>query len=292
MEMHQIRYVLAAAETLNFTRAAGHCSVSQPALTKGVKALESELGAQLFHREGKRILLSEFGRSMLPHLRRIADEAEAARMLARNFRLLTDVPVRIGVMASIGHTHFAPFLEAFEQVHAGVDLAISEARPDQLKAKLSADEIDVAVMACASEAAGQFTMQQIYTEQIVAVLPPDHPLGEKDKLSLSDLSGEPYVDRLGCEMRELVLERCDGEGVELLPRFRSEREDWVQAMVQAGLGFAFMPEYSVTLPGLLCRRIGCGTLVRDVCLVTAPGRPHTPAVSAFMQMARGHAWPV
>src|SRR6056297_2928846 len=98
MEMHQIRYVLAAAETLNFTRAAGNCSVSQPALTKGVKALESELGAQLFHREGKRVMLSEFGRSMLPHLRRIKEEAEAAQALAKNFRLLNEVPVRLGAM--------------------------------------------------------------------------------------------------------------------------------------------------------------------------------------------------
>ena len=82
MEMSQIRYVLAAAKHLNFTRAAAECNVTQPALTKGVKLLESKLGAQVFHREGRRILLSDFGRSMLPHLQHIAEEAAATQALA------------------------------------------------------------------------------------------------------------------------------------------------------------------------------------------------------------------
>ena len=68
MEMFQIKYMLAASRTLNFTRAAAECNVSQPALTKAVKALEDELGAPLFHREGKRLRISEFGQSILPHL--------------------------------------------------------------------------------------------------------------------------------------------------------------------------------------------------------------------------------
>ena len=65
MEMFQVRYVLAAAKLLNFTKAAAQCNVSQPALTKAVKTLEAELGAPVFHREGKRVLLSDFGRSLL-----------------------------------------------------------------------------------------------------------------------------------------------------------------------------------------------------------------------------------
>ena len=67
MEMFQIRYILAASRTLNFTRAAVESNVSQPALTKAIKALESELGAPLFHREGKRLRISGFGQSILPH---------------------------------------------------------------------------------------------------------------------------------------------------------------------------------------------------------------------------------
>ena len=86
MEMFQVRYVLAAARLLNFTKAAAQCNVSQPALTKAVKSLESELGALLFHREGRKILLSEFGRTVLPHLQLILNETQATRTLADNFR--------------------------------------------------------------------------------------------------------------------------------------------------------------------------------------------------------------
>ena len=66
MEMHQVRYFMAASGTLNFTRAAEHCNVSQPALTTAIKKLEGELGAPLFHREGKRLLLTEFGQTTTP----------------------------------------------------------------------------------------------------------------------------------------------------------------------------------------------------------------------------------
>jgi DNA-binding transcriptional LysR family regulator len=69
-------------------------------------------------------------------------------------------------------------------------------------------------------------------------------------IKLADLSGHPYVARLACEMREMVMGVCKDMGVELYVRFRSEREDWIQAMVLAHIGFAFMPEYSVTLPEL------------------------------------------
>ncbi|HEU4705101.1 MAG TPA: LysR family transcriptional regulator, partial [Sphingomicrobium sp.] len=91
MELFQVRYVLAAAETLNFTRAAERCHVSQPALTRGIKAMEDELGAPIFSREGKRIRLSDFGRSILPTLRQMNEQAERARSIAEDFRLLHKV---------------------------------------------------------------------------------------------------------------------------------------------------------------------------------------------------------
>ena len=71
--------------------------------------------------------------------------------------------------------------------------------------------------------------------------------------AVHDLSGEAYVDLLSCEMREMVMDVCAHRDIELYARFRSEREDWVQSMVMAQMGFAFMPEYSVTLSGLMQR---------------------------------------
>ena len=142
MEMSQIRYTLAAAKHLNFTRAAAECNVSQPALTKGIKTLEGELGAPVFHREGRRILLSDFGRSMLPHLQHIAEEAEAAQVLAKNFRLLEKAPLRLGVMSTIGHLRLARFLGRFEKTNKGLELSVTEGSVAQLKEQLSEGEIE------------------------------------------------------------------------------------------------------------------------------------------------------
>ena len=291
MEMAQIRYVLAAAHHLNFTRAATDCAVTQPALTKGIKALEAELGAPLFHREGRRILLSDFGRTMLPHLRHIAEEAETARTLAQSFRLLEKAPVRLGVMSTIGHVRLARFLALFEARHPGMELAVSEASPAVLRERLERGEIDAAVITRTDDLAAAFRLLDLYEERYVVVFPPDHRLAAANGVTLPELSGEAYVDRLACEMREMVMAVCESEGVTLYARFRSEREDWVQAMVLAGIGFAFMPEYSVSLPGLMQRPLTAPTVSRRVAIATAPGRPHSPATEALLRAARGFAWP-
>ncbi len=291
MEMSQIRYVLAAAKHLNFTRAASDCNVTQPALTKGIKALEGELGASVFHREGRRILLSDFGRSMLPHLQHIADEAEAAQTLAQNFRLLENVPIRLGVMATVGHVRLARFLAQFEKAHTGLELSVSEGSIAELKEKLSDGELDVAVMTVTDELEAEFRARELYRERYVVVFAPDHRFGGFETLTLADLTGEHYVDRLACEMREMVMAACEANNIELYARFRSEREDWVQAMVLAGIGFAFMPEYSVTLPGLLQRPLVDPAVERRIAAMTVPGRKFSPAVDALMRSTGTFAWP-
>ena len=291
MEMAQIRYVLAAARTLNFTKAAEECCVTQPALTKGIKALENELEANLFLREGRRVLLSEFGKSMLPHLRQILDEADAARALAQSYRLLRKVPVRLGVLSTIGHVRLAGFLARFDKANPGLELTVSENTASVLLDRLQDGELDVVIATRTTDVADRFRTQNLYKERYVVVFPPDHRLGSLNAVSLSDLSGEDYVDRLSCEMREMVMSVCQAEGIELYARFRSEREDWVQAMVLAGIGFAFMPEFSVSLPGLMQRPLIDPEVERQVTALTVPGRKFSPGMESFMRAASGFAWP-
>jgi DNA-binding transcriptional LysR family regulator len=291
MEMSQIRYVLTAARSLNFTRAASECNVTQPALTKGIKKLEAELGAPLFHRDGRRIELSNFGRSMLPHLQHIADEAAATRVLADNFRLLDKVPVRLGVMATIGPVRLSRFLAQFKKLNDGLELSVSEATTASLNTQLQNGEIDVAVMTSTDKIEQEFNTTALYRERYVVVFPSDHRLSRRNTVPLSDLSGEDYIDRLACEMREMVMQVCAQKKIELYAKFRSEREDWVQAMVLAGIGFAFMPEYSVTLPGLLQRPLVEPNVERQVVAVTMRGRKFSPAVEAMMRSIQKFEWP-
>lgn len=162
---------------------------------------------------------------------------------------------------------------------------------NHLKAQLDEGAIDVAVLNSMDGLGEGHHSHELYKEKYIVVFPPEHRLGKLNAIKLSDLSGEPYVDRLACEMREMVTKVCEDMDIELYARFRSEREDWVQAMVLAHIGFAFMPEYSVTLPGLLQRPLVEPEVERSICLITVPGRPHAPAVAAFVRAARSFAWP-
>jgi DNA-binding transcriptional LysR family regulator len=289
--MFQVRYVLAAARLLNFTRAAALCNVSQPAMTKAIRTLEAELGAPLFHREGKKILLSEFGQTILPHLQMILNETEATRTLADNFRLLRNVPVRLGVMSTIGPVRLSRFLAKFQTDYRGVEVAVSEANAETLKSQLESAELDLAVLNAMDDHRDSFTVHELYRERYVVIFPPEHRLAKLNAIKLSDLSGEPYVDRLSCEMREMVMAVCAANRVTLYARFRSEREDWVQAMVQARIGFAFMPECSVTLPNLLQRPLIEPEVSRTISLLSVPGRPFTPATAALLRAAKTFHWP-
>jgi DNA-binding transcriptional LysR family regulator len=131
----------------------------------------------------------------------------------------------------------------------------------------------------------------LYSERYVVIVPPGHRLASVTEVRLADLAGEPYVDRLACEMREMVMAVCRDRRIDLYARFRSEREDWVQAMVAARIGFAFMPEYSVIVPDLLLRPLVDPEVSRTIALVSVPGRPYSPAVAAFVRAARSFAWP-
>lgn len=290
MEMHQVRYFLAAAKALSFTRAAEVCHVSQPALTTAIKKLEAQLGSPLFHREGRQVALTEFGRRMQPHLGQIVEQARAAETVAKDFRLLNQVPLRLGIMSTIGPMRLAALLSAFEQQSPGVDMTVRDGAPESLAAQLDADELDMAILNPLDGLGENYRAEPLYTERYVVLLPPEHPLRESNALELRDLSDQPYVDRLSCEMREMVMSICDDMGVKLYARFRSEREDWVQAMVMANIGFAFMPEYSVTHPDSIRRPLVDPAVGRTISLITVPGRKHSPAVTAFIRTVRTHRW--
>ena len=108
MEMHQVRYFLAVADTLNFTRAAEQCHVSQPALTRAIQQLEEELGGLLLRRERKLTHLTDFGRLIEPHLRQLFADAEAAKSTARNSSSLQQAQMGPDCRRSAEHNpHFS-----------------------------------------------------------------------------------------------------------------------------------------------------------------------------------------
>src|SRR5437870_2405501 len=126
MEMHQVRYFLAVADTLNFTRAAELCNVSQPALTRAIQQLEDELGGLLLRRERKLTHLTDFGNLIQPHLRRLSADAEAAKTTAKRFLSLQQAQIRLGIMCTVGPARFMSFLASFAAANPGCEIMMIE----------------------------------------------------------------------------------------------------------------------------------------------------------------------
>lgn len=290
MELYQIRYFLSICEYGSFSRAAEACDVTQPALTAAIKKLETEIGSPLFYREGKRLVLTDLGTRMRPHLEQAVGETQRAQAVVRNFHLLRQAPLRIGAMPTVGPSRLARFFAHFREQHSGVELTVHENDLTGLLKELEANELDIAIVAPAAGVGDVFRTETLYTERYVVAFAPGHPFESLEAVSLADCSGKDYIDRLACELREAVAAICKTRGVELYAAFRSDREDWVQSMVMAGLGFAFMPQYSVTLPGIRTRWLADPPVERSVVAAEVRGRKRSPVAKLFFEALHRHAW--
>ena len=250
MEMHQVRYFLAVADTLNFTRAAEQCHVSQPALTRAIQQLEEELGGLLPRRERKLTHLTDFGRLIEPHLRQLFADAEAAKSTARKFLSLQQAQIRLGVMCTIGPARFMGFLAGFRTANPGCELTLVEGVPSGLSRMLMAGELDLAVMAQPEPFGERLDVRPLYRERFGIAFPTGHRLETQNRVRITDVAEETYLRRINCEYRDYLAERLSEHGLAVRVGFQSEREDWIQMMVAAGFGVCFLPEFSPTIPGV------------------------------------------
>ena len=291
MEMQQVRYFVALARELNFTRAAEACNVSQPALTRAIQGLEAELGGPLFNRERSQTHLSELGRMMLPHVEQMLAQTEAAKEQAKKFKKVANAELKLGAMCTIAAWVMADLLVKFRETFPSVTLNLKDYDSTVLIDGLLKGALEVAVTSIPEGADERLHGIPLYTEEFVVVLPPNHRLAEKKILTVKDLDGQPYVNRINCEVFVPVAERIASMGVKTPMVFRSERDDWVLGMIRAGVGWGFFPEFSSIPDDLPVRRLTEPTFDRKIQLVTVRGRPHSPAVGAFVRAARSHKWP-
>src|SRR6185369_13081330 len=292
MEMQHVRYFVALARTLNFTRAAEQCNVSQPALTRAIQQLEHELGGPLFHRERGNTHLSELGRMMLPYLQTVEESCRAARDQAKAVKKLERATLTIGTMCTIGPQLVSELLVRFRAEHPDVEVQVVDAGGPQMIEMLENGDLEVAIVGVPGELPDSLHHLPVFEERFVIVLPQNHRLVNYDEIPAAELDKEPYVSRSNCEVFEPVRKELNGRGIFLRKVFSSPRDDWVQGMIQAGLGLGFFPEFSVTYPDLVVRPLVDPSFYRTVYLATVRGRPHSPAVGAFVQAARRFPWPV
>jgi len=291
MELHEIRYFLALGRTLNFTKAAEACHVSQPALTRAIRKMEDELGGLLFSREGKNTHLTELGRLIEPHLTEVMARTKEAEHTAARFLKLEQASLSLGVMCTVAPVQFVSFLGRFRAENPGVDVTLLEHVPERLCDLLVSGELDVALMARPNGFLPPLRATELYSERFVIACAAGHRIAMKSAVPMAELDGEFYLSRINCEFYDVLDDMCRRQGVNLIKSYRSEREDWILTMVAAGLGVCFLPEYTAVFPGV----VGCPVILpsvsRSVCVVTVAGRRQSPPVRAFIRAVQQYAWP-
>jgi LysR family transcriptional regulator, hydrogen peroxide-inducible genes activator len=139
--------------------------------------------------------------------------------------------------------------------------------------------------------AERFDVTPLYQERFAIAFPPGHHFAKKNAVRFADMDGENYLQRINCEYRDQLGATCRAQGAQLKRGYRSEREDWIQIMVMAGMGVCFTPEFSPVLDGLKTRPMIDPEVIRDISLVTVAGRRFSPAVSTFVRAIKAYKWP-
>ena len=291
MELQGIRYFLALSQTLNFTKAAEACRVSQPALTRAIQKMEDELGGLLFSRERNNTHMTDLGRLIEPNLTEVMARTGEVKQTAVQFLKLEKANFALGVMCTIAPVQFGSFMTRFRADNPGIEITLLEAVPDRLCDLLVKGELDVALMARPGGFAAPLQASELYSERFVIACSAGHRFALQDAVRVAELDGEVYLSRINCEFYDLLDGLCSQNGANLVKSYSSEREDWILTMVAGGMGVCFLPEYTAVFPGVVGRPVISPSVERKVCIVTVAGRRRSPPLAAFVNSVRRYPWP-
>jgi len=291
MEMHQVRYFLAVAQELNFSRAAKKCNVTQPSLSRAIQQLEGELGGPLFHRERHLTHLTDLGQMVQPHLETVYSAAVKAKKLSQDLNQLKRVPLKLGIMSTISPDEIVDLIAALKTRYDGLELRLCDANAKDLRERVLAGDLEAVIYALPGEEVDERThVMPLFSEQMVIAVHQGHRLARERAFPVKELNGECYIHRVNCEFAGYADHILQEKGVTCTPTYWSERDDWTLAMVAAGLGFAFMPAHAVKHPGIVALPVIEPEFWRQVNLVTVRGRPHSPGLGALVREAMRKKW--
>jgi DNA-binding transcriptional LysR family regulator len=255
METHQVRYFLALARTLNFTKAAEECNVSQPSLTRAIKNMEEEFGGPLFHRERANTHLTQLGRAMLPHIEQSYLAAQSARALAEAFKRGDVAALRLGLSNAVSSHLFTEILNGVRCSVPNFELAVDAGPESDLRDAMLKGDSDLVIQAGDGAAPERIRTWPLFTEHFQIITPATHRLASKTPVMLRDLEGEDVIERTKCIGCLRLRQLCAASGV--MPRFR-HRVDSIEQLVnlvQAGFGVGLMPRSDRLGDGLVGREI-------------------------------------
>lgn len=241
MEMNQIRYFLAAADALNFTKAAKGCGVSQPALTKAIQTLESELGGELFDRASRPMRLTALGLALRDRFVEVMQRLGDIQTYADRHLDPERARCAVGVLNTIDHDLVRHVLNQVRAELVDVLLVVKHANHADVLADMRNGVALMSVTTITPDIEARYHTRVLFEEPYVVVLPPSSPLRSVDAVRGADLADLPYVERLHCEKSSDIVAALRARDCSLKTVMSSDQDSVVFAAVQDGLGVTLSP---------------------------------------------------
>jgi LysR family hydrogen peroxide-inducible transcriptional activator len=296
MNLRDLQYVIAVAETRHFGRAAERCFVSQPTLSGQIKKLEDELGITIFERTNRSVEVTPIGEEILTHARQMMEQADVIQQLAIAFQDPLSGPLRIGAIPTLSPYLMPLILKPLKTRYTQMRLVLSEEITDVLVERLRNHEIDAALLATEVEG-GDLQSMALFDEPFWLAHPRKHVLYNKDEITQADLdSTQLLLLSEGHCLAKQAMEVChmkarsqQGEMADL----RASSLETLLQLVGAGFGCTLVPALAMrgswtTDAGVIARPLNIKDAYRTVSLVFRNTFPRFEALRAFAQVIRDH----
>jgi DNA-binding transcriptional LysR family regulator len=239
MNIRQLRAFAAIVDTGGFIRAADHVHLSQPALSRQIRALETELGVPLFDRSGHRVRLTAEGEDLLRHCRRVLTEIDSLGGRARTLKSGQTGVLRVGATPQVIESLLADFIRSFRSRHPGVDVKLVEEGGARLRERIEQGDVQIAIMPAGDE---QFRSRTLYPMHLVAVLQQNHHLSGRRMIEVQELADEPLLrmDR-GFASRTWFEAACQVAHVQPRALLDSASPQTMIELARTGYGIALLP---------------------------------------------------
>ena len=248
MNLRDLRYLVALADTSHFGRAARKSHVSQPTLSAQIKKLEDELGVQLLERRPRNLALTEVGTRVVARARRILQEADDITEIARGSRDPLAGALKIAFIPTLGPYLLPLVTPRIRRQLPKLQLLLYEYQTGPLLERLRAGELDLGVIALGVETAG-LEVLPLHEEAFTLAVPAGHRLAKKSAVRPEDLAGETLLLlEDGHCLRDQALDVCSRIDVREAEDFRATSLETLRQMVVAGLGVTLLPELATQGP--------------------------------------------
>jgi DNA-binding transcriptional LysR family regulator len=292
MEMQQVRYFIAVAKTLNFTRAAEECNVTQPALTRAIKLLELELGGDLIRREGRHTHLTELGNKMLPILTQCHEAALTAKLLAKSVTKGEASTLSITVASDTDLAMVLPHLRELSAAFAGTQIILRRIKASEIGEMLKSGEVDIAIAGPVGEGWDRLDAWPMFSEPFNLIVNSDHPLAsiERDDIDIGQIRNKTIVMLSGLSLTATERKGFEEAGFNLSRAHEVDSVDDMKAFLDAGLGIAVAPAHVSANRGAVQISLSHLNLERLVSVYAVSGRSRTREAAALLGLLRMTDW--